>query len=422
MKHARNRRRVEREQIGFFSFGFERFVRRRQVQRYHVGGCSSCGFQPSDTLGQVCKDHNILDTNEVVQHILVSHELDQKMQLGPVEVKAWLDGGEEFRFIDVRSPEELALARIPQAGGGFGRLARRFGLAVDNMLSADVVTADGQFRRCSPNENADLFWGIRGGGGNFGIVTSFEFRLHPMQRRVVGGQIMFPFAIARDLLRFYGEHEARDDLTLDLIMVAPPGVPAMVGFGVCYSGPEGAAERALAPVRALGTPIVDGITGMDYVALQKSGDITDPRAATSYLKSGFYPEMSGGMIDALVDGFEPAPNRTTLVFVQQSGGAIGRVPNDATAFSHRDAVGNLLAISEWPFGQDGDEHIASTRRYWANIEPFIRGFYSNDVTPEDTSQMINANYRENFPRLVALKNKYDQKNLFRLNANVEPTV
>ena len=307
-------------------------------------------------------------------------------------------------------------------GGGFGRLARRFGLAVDNMLSADVVTADGQFRRCSPNENADLFWGIRGGGGNFGIVTSFEFRLHPMQRRVVGGQIMFPFAIARDLLRFYGEHEARDDLTLDLIMVAPPGVPAMVGFGVCYSGPEGAAERALAPVRALGTPIVDGITGMDYVALQKSGDITDPRAQTSYLKSGFYPEMSGGMIDALVDGFEPAPNRTTLVFVQQSGGAIGRVPNDATAFSHRDAVGNLLAISEWPFGQDGDEHIASTRRYWANIEPFIQGFYSNDVTPEDTSQTINANYRENFPRLVALKNKYDQKNLFRLNANVEPTV
>jgi FAD/FMN-containing dehydrogenase len=223
------------------------------------------------------------------------------------------------------------------------------------------------------------------------------------------------------VLRFYGEHEARDDLTLDLIMMAPPGAPAMAGFGVCYSGPESAAERALAPVRALGTPMVDGVMGMDYVALQKSGDITDPRAATSYLKSGFYPEMTSGLADAIVDGFEPDPNRTTLVFVQQSGGAISRVPNDATAFSHRDAAGNLLAISEWPFGENGDEHIASTRRYWASIEPYIQGFYSNDVTPEDTRQTINANYRENFPRLVALKNKYDPTNLFRLNANIEPT-
>jgi FAD/FMN-containing dehydrogenase len=108
--------------------------------------------------------------------------------------------------------------------------------------------------------------------------------------------------------------------------------------------------------------------------------------------------------------------------VQQSGGAISRVPNDATAFSHRDAAGNLLAIAEWPFGQNGDEHIAWTRGYWANIEPFIQGFYSNDVTPEDTSQTINANYRENYPRLVALKNKYDPTNLFRLNANIEPTM
>ncbi|MCZ6918430.1 MAG: FAD-binding oxidoreductase [Gemmatimonadetes bacterium] len=308
-------------------------------------------------------------------------------------------------------------------GGGFGRLARRFGLAVDNMLSADVVTADGQFWRCSANENADLFWGIRGGGGNFGIVTSFEFRLHPMQRRVVGGQILFPIELARDILRFYAEYEARDDLTLDFMMVAPPGgAPAMVGFGVCYSGPESAAERVLALVRSLGTPIVDGVQGMDYVALQQSGDTTDPRARATYLKSGFYPELPNGLIDAIVDGFDPAPNRTTLVFVQQSGGAIGRVANDATAFSHRDAAGNLLAITDWAFGEDGSEHIASTRAYWANVEPFMQGFYTNDVTLEDTAETINANYRENYPRLVDIKNKYDPTNLFRLNANVQPTM
>ena len=309
-------------------------------------------------------------------------------------------------------------------GGGFGRLARRFGLAVDNLTEVDVVTADGQLRRANKDENPDLHWGVRGGGGNFGIVTSFQFQLHPMQRTVVGGDIMFPVARARDLLSFYAEFsaEAPDELTMGLVMVQPPGgAPGMVGFSVCYSGSESEAERVLAPVRRLGQPLVDGIQAMDYVALQRSGDTDDPRARATYLKSGFVPELSPGLASAIVDGFEGHPSRTTVVFYDQTGGAIGRVPSDATSFSHRDSAGNLLGIVDWSFGDDPTEHIAWLRAYWATLQPFTQGFYTNDVAADATAASINANYRENYPRLVAIKNKYDPKNLFRLNANVQPT-
>ncbi len=310
-------------------------------------------------------------------------------------------------------------------GGGFGRLARRFGLAVDNLMAVDVVTADGRLRHANEDENPDLYWGVRGGGGNFGIVTSFEFQLHPMQRTVVGGDIMFPVARARDLLDFYAEFsaEAPDELTMSLVMVQPPGgAPGMVGLGVCYSGSESEAERVLAPVRRLGQPLVDGIQAMDYVALQRSGDTDDPRARAAYLKSGFVPGLSPRLASAIVDGFEGHPSRTTIVYYEQTGAAIGRVANDATSFSHRDSAGNLLGIVDWSFGDDPSQHIAWLRAFWATLQPFTQGFYTNDVAADATAVAINANYRENHPRLVSIKNKYDPKNLFRLNANVQPTV
>ena len=196
----------------------------------------------------------------------------------------------------------------------------------------------------------------------------------------------------------------------------------MVGFSVCYSGSESDAERVLAPVRRLGQPLVDGLQAMDYVALQRSGDTADPRARAAYLKSGFVPEFPPGLISAIVDGFEGHPARTTIIAYGQTGGAIGRVPSDATSFSHRDSAGNLLGIIDWSFGDDPTDHIAWLRAYWATLQPFTQGFYTNDVADDATVASINANYRENYPRLVALKNKYDPTNLFRLNANVQPTV
>ena len=310
-------------------------------------------------------------------------------------------------------------------GGGFGRVARRFGLAVDNLTAVDVVTADGQFVRADRHENPDLYWGVRGGGGNFGIVTSFEFQLHPMQRQVVGGQIMFPIEKARDVLTLFADFslEAPDELSIGFSMALPPeGADGVAGFSVCYSGPENEAERVLAPIRKLGTPVFDGIEAMDYVALQRSGDTDDPRARGSYLKSGFISEMPAGLVSAIVEGFQGDPGRSTAVFFQQSGGAIGRVANDATAFSHRDASGNLLAAVGWKHGDATSEHIRWIKSYWATLDPFTRGFYTNDLEIDHGAAAVNANYRENYDRLVTIKNKYDPGNLFRLNANVQPRV
>ena len=310
-------------------------------------------------------------------------------------------------------------------GGGFGRVARHFGLSVDSLTAVDVVTADGQFRRASKDENPDLYWGVRGGGGNFGIVTSFEFALHPMQRRVVGGNIMFPIAKAPEALSMFAAYhpEMPDELDLGFMVVLPPGgADGTVGFFACWSGPEAEAERALAPIYGIGTPVSDGIEAVDYVALQRSGDIDDPRARASYLKSGFILDMPADLISAIVEGMEGHPARSTAVFLQASGGAIGRVSNDATAFAHRDVMGNLLCSVGWRHGDDPSQHIQWIKQYWTHLEPFTKGFYTNDTALDAGAAEINANYRKNHDRLVQIKNKYDPGNLFRLNANVQPTV
>jgi hypothetical protein len=309
-------------------------------------------------------------------------------------------------------------------GGGFGRVARRFGLALDNVTAMDVVTADGSLVRATATQNEDLFWGVRGAGGNFGIVTSFEFRLHPMPRRVLGGDIAFPLNRVTDVLRVYADYVAAapDELYLDVFIIKPPGdAPGSCGFSVCWSGPPGGLEKALAPVRRLGTPADDGVKPIDYVDLQKSGDVADPRAMGNYVKSGFAASLPDDMIRAIAGGFEPHPGRVTIFFTQHSGGAINRVPVEATAFPHRRAAYNALVVVGWPHGSDRTPHVAYARRWWDAVEPFSHGWYTNEVADESTAQ-INANYGPNYPRLVRLKNRYDPTNLFRLNANVAPTV
>lgn len=307
-------------------------------------------------------------------------------------------------------------------GGGFGRVARRFGLALDNVTAVEVVTADGALRRASASEHPDLFWGVRGGGGNFGVVTAFEFRLHPMQSQVLGGDIAFPFERAAELLRRYNDVglAAPDELYLDYFIALPPGGDRVCGVSVCYSGPPAGLDRLLAPIRGLATPLNDGVRPIEYVELQASTDEKDPRALGTYVKSGFTSEFSADMVRAVVEGIRPDPARATMFLTQHSGGAIGRVPTEATAFAHRYARFNTLAIVAWPAATDGAPHMAWARGYWASIERFTRGFYTNEVADESTA-VINANYGSNYRRLVEVKNRYDPTNLFRLNANVRPT-
>lgn len=382
-----------------------------------------------------CGGHSLSGKSTCDRGLQIDLSAHRDVRVDPAARRAWVTGGSLLGQLDHESMAYELVTTMGTVshtgvgglvtGGGFGRLGRRFGLAVDNLRSVDVVTADGRMVHASPQENADLFWGVRGGGGNFGIVTSFEFELHPMQREVVAGPLVFPIERARDVLAFFAEQgpQAPDELDMAFVIAHPPGdEPPAAMLYFCYSGPATEAERLLAPARKLGNPLADQIQAMDYVALQRSGDISDPRARASYVKSGFLAEMPAGLIDAIANGLEGDPRRTTAVFFQQSGGAISRVGNDATAFAYRDAIGNLLCAVDWAYGDDPTDHIAWIKDYWSSIEPFTEGFYVNDLELEATAASVNANYRGNYDRLVQIKNRYDPSNLFRLNANIEPTV
>jgi len=311
-------------------------------------------------------------------------------------------------------------------GAGFGRVARRFGLALDNVRSVETVTGKGEILRASAQENPELFWGTRGGGGNFGVVTSFDFNLHPMQRKVLGGTILFPMSQAKSVLTFYSEYEAvaPDDLYLSgglVSNVGPGGNISGIGLQVCYSGPESGVEKILKTIRSAGTPVFDGLQAMDYVALQKSGDLDERRAIGSYTKTGFLKKLSPQLIDAMLAGLEPHPERALTVGCQHCGGAISRVAANATAFPHRGIHATALVTADWPATADPGPHIDYLRKYWKSLEPHTDGFYTNDVIDE-TQKQVDENYLGNYPRLVVLKNQYDPMNLFRLNANVRPTV
>ncbi|MDP6441712.1 MAG: FAD-binding protein [Candidatus Poseidoniia archaeon] len=309
-------------------------------------------------------------------------------------------------------------------GGGFGRLGRRFGLTLDNLKSVEIVTADGQLRYADAEENSELFWGVRGGGGNFGVVTMFEFQLHPMNPKVVGGRITYSFSQVKDLLKFYGEHSvnAPVELYYDPVIFAPPmGFDKMVYFDVCYSGPLDQAEKVLKPLYSAGKVLKDNLETIDYMTLQKSGDDDDPRGASQYLKGGFITDVTSGLIDTLVDNLEAHPTRGSMAFFQQSGGAINEVPADTTAFPHRYANSNLITGSFWPYGVDTAPHIEWSRRYWRKVDKFTKGFYTVDEFSE-SQQQVNKNFLGNYDRLVKIKNQYDPTNLFRLNANIKPTI
>jgi hypothetical protein len=305
-------------------------------------------------------------------------------------------------------------------GGGFGRVARRFGLALDNVRGVDIVTANGDILRADAEQNADLYWGVRGGGGNFGVVTAFDFDLHPMQRQVIGGNLVYPLDQAKSILRFYAEYAATapDELYLSGGVISSPEGTG-VGFEVCYAGsPSGwdAIERTLA---SIGTPLANTIGAVDYVAMQKSGDISETRALGMYTKTGFIPSLPPALIDAIVDGFEAHPERSTTMGFQHCGGAIARVAGDATAFPHRQILATMLLTSSWEATVDEVPHIAWLRQYWRSLEPHTRGFYTNDAI-EESQRQIDDNYASNLPRLVALKNRFDPTNLFRMNANIVP--
>jgi len=307
-------------------------------------------------------------------------------------------------------------------GGGLGWLNGKYGLACDNLLSADVVTADGRLLRASYGENEDLFWGIRGGGGNFGVVTLFEYRLHPVGP-VLGGGLQYPAVEARDVLRFYHEFASTcpDELSTAASLGHAPDGSVVVGVAVCYCGPIETGERALHSLRTFGSPLEDSIQPMSYQTLQSAPDAGFPLGRQHYWKSSYLKHLSDEAIEVMLQFVAEMPSPISGVGLQQMHGAASRVDPAATAFPHRDEHYDFLILSQWADPSDSEENIQWTRAFFGAMQPFFeKGVYVNNLGEEGEDRVKEA-YGEHYERLVALKDKYDPTNHFRLNQNVRPT-
>lgn len=302
-------------------------------------------------------------------------------------------------------------------GGGFGRLNRKFGLAVDNVRSAEIVTADGQVRTISEEQEPDLFWAIRGGGGNFGVVTRFEYQLHPFDRNCFSGMIVWPIEQARDVLDFYGEwyDDLPDEVYAGPAMMTTPEGQGIIAMEVVYAGDPAAGERELAPLRAVGTPLEDGITVQDYMVMQTQEDQTFAHGIRSYIKNGMVETITPELIDTMIGAYRPDPR--LAMFTHTAGGAVKRVDELATAFPHRNAETMIMVGGGWTDPADDQSAIALAREWYYELDPFTGGYYDNiDFEGEAAA----GNYGPAYGRLRQVKGQYDPMNLFRLNANVEP--
>lgn len=286
-------------------------------------------------------------------------------------------------------------------GGGFGRLNRKYGLTIDNLRLAHIITADGRARRVSADHEPDLFWAIRGGGGNFGVVTEFEYELHPFERKLLSGSIVWPFAQARDVLEFYAEWSAglSEEMYVGPVIVKDPKLGDVLLMDVVYNGDPGAGEKELAPLRKIGAPAVNGVVVQDHMVMQTINDDVFHHGIRSYAKNGMVKEWSQGLVNALIDAFDPRLFLASHV----AGGAVKRVGELDTAFPHRNAEIMLV--------------IAATRAFYKALEPFMGGYYDNIDFERSAAD---SNYGPAYPRLAKIKRQFDPGNLFRLNSNIEP--
>lgn len=307
-------------------------------------------------------------------------------------------------------------------GGGIGWLNGKHGLACDNLIAADVVTADGHLLTASAEEHPDLFWALRGGSGNFGAVTSFTYRLHEVGPVLAGG-VSFPSGTLREAVRCYHEFAqgCPDELsTIGSLWLGENGSPGF-SVGVCYAGDLEAGERALRPLRESGRPAEDGIRPMAFCALQSGADASFPEGRQHYWKSGWLTDLADDAIDVMLEFLATKPSPMTGIGLQQLHGAATRVDPAATAFPHRG--GNrydFLILSQWDDPADSEKNIRWTRAFFAAMEPFLeRGVYVNDLG-EEGEERVRAAYGANYDRLTIVKQRYDPGNLFRMNHNIRP--
>jgi FAD/FMN-containing dehydrogenase len=316
-------------------------------------------------------------------------------------------------------------------GGGNGYLSRRFGLTIDNLVAADVVAADGRLVHASERENPDLFWALRGGGGNFGVVTSFAFRLHPVGPEVLGAQILLPFGQAREALRLYREvmAGAPDELQcFAFVFRLPPAAPypegnqgeLAVGFGACFSGTISDGEAALRPLRECGDPILEAVQAMPFTALQKGFDDALPAGRRYVSRAHELGELSDEAIDAFLNGCRGFAGAHTLAYFGAGGGAVSRIDPGATAYPHRGSPFSFHLLAGWTEPSEDASITAWTDEFHRAMARFSTGgVYVNLLDGSDAAR-VRAAYGANWDRLARIKREWDPENLFRMNQNIPP--
>ena len=385
--------------------------------------------------------HNIAGSAVCDGGMMISLAGMKSIRVDPTARRAWVEPGNTLGDVD-KETQAYALA-LPVGinsttgiagltlGGGFGWLSRKHGLTIDSLISADVVTADGQLVRASAEENSDLFWGIRGGGGNFGIVTAFEFGLHPVGPEVLSGLIVHPISAAADVLRQYREFcaTAPDEVTVWVVMRRAPPLPFLppevhgtevLVLAALYAGPMADGEKALAPLRAIGKPIADVISPHPFTGFQAAFDPLLTPGARNYWKSHDFLALEDGLLDSLLEYVGTLPDPQCEIFIAHMGGATNRVPTDATAYRHRDAEFVMNVHGRWSDARHDARCIEWCRNLFETASPYATGgVYVNFMTEEEDGR-VQAAYGASYQRLVELKRKYDPTNLFRLNQNIRP--
>jgi FAD/FMN-containing dehydrogenase len=316
-------------------------------------------------------------------------------------------------------------------GGGIGWLMRKHGLTCDNLLSAEIVTAGGRLLTVNEGENSDLFWGLRGGGGNFGIVTSFEYRLHSVGP-VLAGIIIYSAERAAELLRFYRDYitAAPDELTSMFLFLRAQRAPDLpegifgkpaIAVHVCYAGPVEEGQKVLRPLREVCTPLSDSVGVMSYVGLQSMLDSNSPPGLQNFWKSAYLSSLSDACIDVIVDYASRMTSSLTQVHLQHMQGVVNRIDEETMSLSHRNALVVLNIVSKWTDPAESDKHMRWTRAFAEAMSPFSVGVYVNFLGDEGEDRVRAAYRPDKYERLVALKKLYDPENFFQLNQNIRPS-
>jgi len=384
--------------------------------------------------------HNIAGNGICDGGLVIDLSLMKSVRVDPAAQRAWVEPGATLADVD-KETQAFGLA-VPTGinsttgiagltlGGGFGWITRKFGLTIDNLISADLVTADGKLLQASAAENADLFWALRGGGGNFGVVTGFAFELHKLAPQVLTGLVVHPLADAKDVLPHYRRviADAPDELTCWVVMRKAPPLPfipaawhgrEVVILAMCFIGETGG-EKALAPLRALGKPVAEHVGPAPFVGWQAAFDGLLTPGARNYWKSHDLVELSGKVIAAAVDAVSNLPGPECEVFLAHVGGAAGRVAGDATAFPQRATHFVMNVHARWrEVGMD-NACISWAKALFSAAAPYSSGTAYINFMPHDEPERVEAAYGANYRRLSDIKRRYDPENFFRVNQNVRP--